>query len=133
MQYPTMSDIMKKTFIESSRFTNEVGKLLDDDSLYALQNELMQDPERGAVMPDCGGLRKLRAADSRKRRGKRGGSRVIYLHVPEVDWIYLLDIYGKGEQEDLTPDEKKTLRRLAKLFKNEAIRTARTSPRETER
>ena len=45
---------MKKTFIESSRFTNEVGKLLDDDSFYALQNELMQDPERGAVMPGCG-------------------------------------------------------------------------------
>ena len=58
---------------------------------------------------------------------------MIYLHVPEVDWIYLLDIYGKDEQEDLTPDEKKTLRRLAELFKKEAIRTARTSPRENER
>ena len=53
-------------------------------SLSALQRELMNDPESGAVMPGCGGLRKIRIADPGRGKGKRGGARVIYLHVPEA-------------------------------------------------
>jgi hypothetical protein len=34
----------------------------------------------------------------------------------------LLDIYDKGEREDLTPAEKKVLKKLAEEFKAEAIR-----------
>jgi hypothetical protein len=72
-------------------------------------------------MPGCGGLRKARIRDARRKKGKRGGARVIYLHVPEVDWIFLLDVYGKDEKEDLTADEKEVLKRLADEFKRSAI------------
>src|SRR5262245_52031690 len=112
---------MKKVFVESSEFTAWVRKFLDDDVYAAFQQELMQEPERGAVMPGCGGLRKVRIRDTRRRKGKRGGARVIYLHVPEVDWIFLLDVYGKDEKDDLNADEKKVLRRLADDFKRSAI------------
>jgi len=47
-------------------------------------------------------LRKIRIADPRRGKGKRGGARVIFLHVPEAKVIFLMDIHGKGEQEDLT-------------------------------
>ena len=38
----------------------------------------MKAPEAGDLIPDAGGLRKLRYADVRRGKGKRGGLRVIY-------------------------------------------------------
>jgi hypothetical protein len=84
-------------------------------------------------MPGCGGLRKIRLANPRRGKGKRGGARVIYLHVPEVNWIYLLDIYGKDEKEDLSAAEKKILKRLAEEFKQEAMRAASRAAKEGEK
>ena len=40
-----------------------------------------------------------------KAHGKRGGARVIYFWWLADDKILLLDIYAKGEQEDLSADE----------------------------
>ena len=45
-------------------------------------------------------------------RGKSGGVRVIYFHVAVNAQIRLLLIYRKGVKDDLTPAEKKTLRKL---------------------
>jgi hypothetical protein len=50
---------------------------------------------------------------------------VIYLHIPEVNWIYLLDIYGKDEKDDLSAGERKVLRLRAEKFKKEGIRAGR--------
>jgi hypothetical protein len=93
--------------------------------LAAMQRELLADPQRGDVVPGCGGLRKLRVGDPRRGKGKLGGARVISLHVAEADVIYLMDIYGKDEQEDLTADQKRILKRLAEETKRAAIRAAR--------
>ena len=95
--------------------------MLGDEAFLQLQNQLIARPDAGDVMPGCGGLRKLRWADPKRQKGKRGGARVIYLHVPEVNWIFLLDVYGKDEKDDLTAAEKKVLRQLAQKFKEEAI------------
>jgi hypothetical protein len=114
---------MKKVFIESRGFTREVTARLDDNAFAELQKQLLDNPDCGDVMPGCGGLRKLRLTDPKRKKGKRGGARVIYLHVPEAGWILLLDIYDKGEKEDLTAEEKKLLRGLAEDFKKEALRT----------
>ena len=38
----------------------------------------MNHPEAGDLIPDAGGLRKLRFGDERRGKGKRGGLRVIY-------------------------------------------------------
>lgn len=116
---------MKKVFIESRTFTSEVYEMLDEDRYAAFQNLLMENPEEGAVMPGCGGLRKVRIPDRRRGKGKRGGARVIYLHVPEVDWVFLLDIYSKGEKEDLDASEKKAIKQLAEELKQEAIASVR--------
>ncbi len=111
---------MNLLFIESRGFTDWVVEFLDDEDYAAFQQRLMADPDRGDVMPGCGGLRKIRLALPRRRTGKRGGARVIYLYVPEARWIYLLDAYGKEEKEDLSAAEKKVLKRLAEQFKLEA-------------
>ncbi len=111
---------MKAVFIESTEFTDWVAKHLPDGAYSSVQQLLMDNPGCGDVMPGCGGLRKLRAADPRRGQGKRGGARLIYLYVPEVRWFYLLDIYGKDEKDDLSADEKKQLKRLAEELQREA-------------
>ena len=112
---------MKAIFIESSEFTEWVVEYLPDDAYAALQQELMDQPAKGDVMPGCGGLRKVRAADPKRGQGKRGGARVISLYVPAVKWFFMLDIYGKDEKDDLTQDEKDFLSDLAVELKAEAI------------
>ena len=73
-------------------------------------------------MPGCGGLRKIRWPDPRRAKGKRGGLRLIYLHVPEAATILLLDVYDKDETADLSPAERKELSALAKVFRGEILR-----------
>jgi hypothetical protein len=112
---------MKKLFVETSGFTSAVGTFLDDQGLAHFQKRLLDNADAGKVMKGCGGLRKIRLADPRRHKGKRGGARVIYLHVPEADWILLLDIYDKDEKDDLAQKERLALKRLAAEFKAVAI------------
>lgn len=122
---------MKKTFVETREFTEWIKEYLSDESLSDFQRELLNDPDTGSVMPGCGGLRKMRVADPRRGKGKRGGARVIYLHVAEADVIFLMDIYGKDEQADLTADQKKVLKGLAHSYKTAAIQAAGAFSKET--
>jgi hypothetical protein len=115
---------MKKTFVESYEFTEWVKVFLSDDVMSEMQRVLQDDPDAGSVMPGCGGLRKVRVADLRRGKGKRGGARIIYLHVAEADIIYLLDIYSKDEKEDLTANQKKVLKEIAARYKEAAVRAA---------
>jgi hypothetical protein len=85
----------------------------------------MNDPEKGDVMPGCGGLRKLRIGDPKRGKGKRGGARAIYLDVPEAGVIFFLDLYGKDEKDDLSPVEKKVLKTLAEGYKREVVRVTK--------
>jgi hypothetical protein len=64
-----------------------------------------------------GGLRKLRWRA--EGRGKRGGTRVIYYWADARGYIFLLDIYPKSEQEDLTPREIKQLRAIVEEWLHE--------------
>ncbi|MGH7830586.1 MAG: type II toxin-antitoxin system RelE/ParE family toxin [Candidatus Binatia bacterium] len=71
------------------------------------------------MIPGCGGLRKIRFRDPRRGKGRRGGLRIIYVYLPEQEWVFLLDIYGKDEKDDLTGQEKKVLAGLAGRVKEE--------------
>lgn len=97
-------------FIETSVFTRQVLELLTDEEYADFQSELAANPSAGDVIEGTGGLRKARVAA--KGKGKRGGARVIYYHVNSAAQIRLLLIYVKGRKDDLSPDEKRILRRL---------------------
>ena len=99
---------MTLTFIETSVFTRRVVEILSDEELAQVQNQLLENPEAGAVIPGSGGLRKLRVRV--KSRGKSGGARLIYYRFTERQQIYLLLIYTKNEAEDLTSQQKRVLR-----------------------
>lgn len=59
-------------------------------------------------------LQKLRWGDRRRGKGKRGGLRVISIHIPDLQVLFMLDVYGKNEANDLSRDEKRGLQELAK-------------------
>ena len=118
---------MNKTFVETHEFTEWVAEYLSDEALAELQRTLLNDPETGAVIPGCGGLRKVRVADPRRGKGKRGGGRVIYLHAGEASIIFLMDVYDKGERADLSAEQKKVLKDLAQGFKRAAIQATRVN------
>lgn len=63
-------------------------------------------------MKGSGGLRKVRWG--RPGMGKRGGLRVIYFWEANSETFYMLMVYRKNEQEDLTPKQVTTLQRLVK-------------------
>jgi hypothetical protein len=99
-------------FRETSLFTRQVVAKLTDSEYLELQSALILQPELGDLIPDSGGLRKVRWAETRRGKGKRGGLRVIYYWYPPGSLIYLLIMYSKSEREDLSAEEKKTLRKL---------------------
>lgn len=59
-----------------------------------------------------GGLRKIRFGAGNK--GKRGGTRTIYYHHSGRQIIFLLVIYPKNRQDNLTDQQKAQLRALVK-------------------
>ena len=69
---------MKAVFIELPAFERHRASYLDDEAFARLQQVLLQNPEAGEVIEGTGGLRKMRFADARRGKGKRGGLRVIY-------------------------------------------------------
>ena len=116
---------MKAVFVELSEFTEWIAEFLADETYAKLQRELMENPQKGDVIPGCGGLRKIRTPDPKRGKGKRSGARVIYLHVPEANWFFMLDIYGKDERDDLTAAEKKSLGKLGEELKRQAREAAK--------
>lgn len=101
---------MKATFIETRAFTASVSNYLTDDQYRQLQADMLADPECGEVMPRTGGFRKLRWADSRRKKGTRGGLRVIYYWLMSDGQFWMFSIYDKDEMENLTADQEKQLK-----------------------
>jgi hypothetical protein len=97
-------------FIETPLFTQFLGGYLEDDEYQRLQLFLTLDPEAGDIIPGTGGCRKLRWADRRRGKGKRGGLRVIYYHLVQDMQIWLLTLYDKDEAVDLSVKEKRLLK-----------------------
>ena len=88
---------------------------LNDNNLLDLEAVLLENPQAGPVIEGTGGARKLRV--QLEGHGKRGGGRVIYLDVFEMEHLYLLFAYPKSVQDDLTPEQKRAIRRIVEEIK----------------
>jgi hypothetical protein len=103
------------TVVETPLFLRQAKDVWDEAEREDCVNFIARDPEAGDVIPETGGVRTLRWG--RAGSGKRGGARVIYFYHDAGRPIYLLMVYAKAQQEDLTPDEKRTVRKLVGVLK----------------
>lgn len=109
---------MNRIFKEVPSFTAKWQSLgLTDEDLRILQNILLKNPKTGNAIPGTGGIRKIRIPI--ENTGRRGGGRVIYVDIEVKECIYLLNVYAKNEQTDLTIKERKMLKRLVEVLKEE--------------
>ena len=112
---------MVREFIEVPLFTKrwkEIG--LDDAELKELQIMLLKDPESGPVMEGTGGIRKVRFPLD--NRGKSGSVRVCYTDFAEFEVTYLITAFTKNDQDNLTDEEKKVLKKLVKSLKDQTAK-----------
>jgi hypothetical protein len=91
------------------------GSHLDDSEREAFTAFIAGNPEAGDVIPDTDGVRKVRWG--RAGIGKRGGTRVIYFYHDADRPLYLLMVYAKGRQENLSPEEERIVRKLVAILK----------------
>ncbi len=111
---------MKIKITPLRKFEKEVAALIDNRALLKedyeeLKKALAETPELGPVITKTGGVRKIRLKSSTK--GKSGGFRICYFYSPESKELFLLCIYGKNKQEDLSESDKKELKALVAIFK----------------
>jgi hypothetical protein len=71
-------------------------------------------PEAGDIVPESGGVRKVRWAA--QGRGKRGGLRVIYYFHRETFPLFLLTVYPKNQKANLTKAERNEFKRLIPIL-----------------
>lgn len=105
------------TIVELPPFLAQVGSSIKSEERDELICFLAKNPTIGDEIVGTGGMRKMRWGG--KGKGKRGGLRVIYYFYNESAPVFLLTVYGKGVQDDLSPAQKKKLVDLVKLLKAE--------------
>lgn len=112
------SGCMTREFVFTKSFLNCWRAMgLSDDDLKQLENVLLTNPQIGDVIQGTGGARKLRIRLN--NCGKSGGGRVIYLDVFETEKLYLLFAYPKSIQENLTPEQILSIKKIIEFIKKE--------------
>ena len=113
---------MGKKIIETRPFFKDIQGLLRKRSLLNndyedFKKELGENPEMGDLIKGAGGIRKTRLKSA--TRGKSGGFRVCHYFLVNRDFIYLLWIFPKNEQENLTAEEKVILKKIVDQIKRD--------------
>lgn len=111
-------DIVWFEFVESRVFSKQIREL-GVEVLARIQSDLVQNPERGAVVKGTHGVRKARVADPVSTRGKSGSYRYLYLYLEHAGRIHLLYLFSKGEQADLSPQQKQIIGALSQEIRKE--------------
>ena len=102
------------TVVETAEFLRESKRLLTELQRADLVWFLGANPEAGEIIPETGGVRKVRWALA--GMGKRGGARVIYYFRNGRMPIFLLSAYAKGRKENLSKAERNEMRQLVPIL-----------------
>jgi hypothetical protein len=98
------------TVVETVRFLKDASGLMPESDRARLVEFIGANPEAGDVIPETGGVRKLRWA--LPGAGKRGGARVIYFFYNDSLPLFLLAMYGKNEKANLSKAERNAMARI---------------------
>jgi hypothetical protein len=102
------------TIAEVPEYIRQAEKLLTEAERLDVLNYLAGHPKSGDLIEGTGGIRKLRWG--RGGRGKSGGVRVIYYYHSDLMPLYLLTLFAKNEQENLSKSERNELAKLVDIL-----------------
>ena len=100
------------TVIETPHYLRKAERVMAEPERKAVRDLIAGNPTAGDLSPEGGGIRKLRVP--LQGRGKRGGARVIYYHHSERVPVFLLTVFAKNEQGDLSMAERHQLAEAVK-------------------
>lgn len=110
---------MQNTIAELPEYIKRADSLLTESERKDVVDYLSEHPKAGTVMEGTGGIRKLRW--SKGHKGKSGGVRVIYYYHDERIPLYLLTMFGKSEQANLTKADRNSLSKLVNILVEKAL------------
>lgn len=103
------------TVAETQLFIRQAENVWTEEEHSDFVDYIADNPESGDLIPETGGVRKVRWG--RQGSGKRGGVRVIYFYYNTEAPLYLLMVYAKAVQADLSPEGKKIVKALVAALK----------------
>jgi hypothetical protein len=106
-------------FIETLIFTKRLEAIASREVLFAIQADLLEDPERWPVIRGTHGARKGRVADPGKARSKSGSFRYLYIYLAHLQQIYLILVFGKDEQDNLSPAQTRLVASFVEAIRRE--------------
>jgi hypothetical protein len=102
------------TVVETGEFLKHAKPLLSDSERSELVGFVGANPEAGEIIPETGGVRKIRWA--LEGTGKRGGARVIYYYHNDRLPVFLLSAYAKNRKANLRKAERNAMKRLVPIL-----------------
>ena len=96
------------TVIETLLFQKQWPLYWSEEERGAFASYIAQTPDAGDVVPESGGIRKVRWR--RAGSGKSGGVRVIYFTRTAAEEVVLLTLYAKSKTDNLTGPKLKEIR-----------------------
>ena len=107
-------ELAPMTVVETPFFLRKAAGLLAEEERSLLIAFVAANPEAGDVIPESGGVRKVRWAA--RGKGKRSGVRVVYYFHNEAFPVFLLTVYSKSQKANLTKAERNELKTLVPLL-----------------
>ena len=105
---------LERSFIETEEFTSKWKKFgFDDDDLKILQNDILK--EKGWILLG-GKVYKIRFSPQELNKGKSTSDRVMFIDIVKEQSIYLMNIFSKADQANVSGAELKLLKQAAEKF-----------------
>ena len=106
------------TVVETPSYLIAAAKAgMTDAERAAAVDVVSTNPQAGTMVQKTGGVRKVRIA--KEGGGKSGGYRVLTFYVEADEPVFLLTVINKSKSADLTEEQKKILKQVAKALKSE--------------
>lgn len=110
---------MKAAVFRLPVYERQAKRLLTETEKMALEDHIAEQPDAHPIIPGTGGVRKARWA--RGGKGKSGGVRAIYYSHLGQYAVYMLTLYAKSEQADLTGADKRAIKQIVLRLKGRTL------------
>lgn len=109
-----MTERPYNTIVETPAYLSRAAKMLSQAERDEAVTMIATNPEAGDIIEGGGGIRKIRLATGNK--GKSGGARIIYYFYDDAHPAFLLWVFAKKDQANLTAEQRAKLAKAVKTI-----------------